>query len=303
VRLVATLPGPLAVLEHEMQLNALLLGWIAARGVDQGAWPGRGREAPLYDVERVPRRRLADLTWPEVEALVAGGCRTAVIPLGATEQHGPHLPLATDTWIADALAERFCARVPEAVQAPALAVGCSREHLDFAGTLDVRAETLAAILSDVVASLARHGFARVFVFSAHGGNVEALRAALPALAAAAAPVEVLAFTDLGAVARATAAASAAEGIDGAASGHHAGEFETSILLAIRPGDVRVSAFAPGLLAPTADAQDLFYPSLRPRAPSGTVGDPTGAAAARAERYLAAWVDLLVDAYQREKKRP
>jgi creatinine amidohydrolase len=303
VRLTATLPGPLAILEHEAQLNALVLRFIAERRLDQVAWPGRGREAPLYGIDRPPRRRrLADLTWPEVEAELARGCRTTVIALGATEQHGPHLPLATDAWIADALAERFCARVEDAIQGPTLALGCSAEHLEFPGTLDLRAETLTAVLADVIRSLGRHGFQRVFVFSAHGGNTGALRAALPALRAAAAPLEVLAFTDLDAVARTAAAASAAFGVGAEASGHHAGEFETSILLALRPGEVRAQAFAPGLAAPTADAQALFYPSLRPRAPSGTVGDPSGAAAARAEPYLTAWVELLVDAYRGEKKR-
>jgi creatinine amidohydrolase len=302
VRLTATLAGPLAILEHEAQLCALVLRFIAERRLDQVEWPGRGREAPLYALDRPPRRRLAELTWPEVEALPARGCRTVVIALGATEQHGPHLPLASDAWIAEALAERLCARLEDAIQGPTLDLGCSAEHLDFPGTLDLRAETLTAVLADVVRSLARHGFERVFLFSAHGGNTAALRAALPALRAAADPLEVLAFTDLDAVARTAAAASAASGIGAEASGHHAGEFETSIVLALRPGDVRARTFAPGLLVPTANAQTLFYPSLRPHAPSGTVGDPSGAAAARAERYLAAWVELLVAAYRGEKKR-
>jgi creatinine amidohydrolase len=305
VRLAATLPGPLAVFEHEALVNELLLRAIAARGIDQVDWPGRGMDAPLYaldhDVPRGPVRRLEDLTWLELERLLATGPHTAVVPLGATEQHGPHLPLATDTWIADALARRLCARFDDAVQCPTLAVGCSREHLDFPGTLDVRDATLEAVLTDLVASLRRHGFARAFVFSAHGGNCAALRAMLPALRAAAAPMRVDAFTDLDGLTRTLHAAGAALGVDAGAAGHHAGEVETSMMLGLRPGAVRSAAIAPGLIAHPDDPQALFYPSLRPNAPSGSVGDASAASAAHAARYLEAWSALLAAAYRGETK--
>jgi len=301
VRLAATLPGPLAILEHEALLDALLLRDIAARHLDQVRWPGRGREAPLYELDRSPvGRRLAELTWHELEALLARGCRTAVVPLGSTEQHGPHLPFATDTWIAAALAERFCARVDDAIQAPAVALGCSAEHMAFAGTLDLDPTTLVAVLRDVLRSLRHHGFERAFVFSAHGGNYTALREALPALRAAAAPMAVLAFTDLAALSAVLHRESAACGVAPEVAGHHAGEIETSILLALRPAAVRTAALAAGLLTAPSDPQALFYPSLREHAASGTVGDPRAADAARGARYLEAWVDVLVDAYRREK---
>jgi creatinine amidohydrolase len=295
VRVPATLRGPLAILEHEAAVNALMLRWIEARGVDQVRWPGRGREAPLYALGT--RRRLAELTWPEVEAAIAAGRRTAVLPLGALEQHGPHLPLATDTWIGDALAEGVCARLEDTLQLPTVALGCSVEHMAFPGTVDLRAETLTAVLADTIRSLAHHGIARVFVFSAHGGNVSPLRDALPALRAAVAPVEVVAQTDLDDVTARLHRVAAAHGIAPGAAGHHAGEVETSILLAIRPGAVRMDMLAAGLVADVPDPQALFYPSLRPHAPDGTVGDPRPADAARGERYLAAWTDALVETYR------
>jgi creatinine amidohydrolase/Fe(II)-dependent formamide hydrolase-like protein len=338
VRLEATLPGPLAILDHEALMNALLLRDVAARGVDQVRWPGRGREDALYELgggaaaptiagePAAPTgaagataaavtargtigpaatggaRALDRMVWPEIERLVAGGATTAVVPLGSTEQHGPHLPLATDTWIAEALAERFCARVPEAIRLPALALGCAPEHLAFPGTLSLRPETLGALLVDLARSLRTHGFARAFVFSAHGGNDAALRAAVPAVRAAAAPMAVIAFTDRAAVTAAVARASAALGVPPGATGLHAGESETSIVLALRPEAVRVEALAPGVTGPVPDPRALFYPSLRPHAPRGTVGDPRPASAARAACYLDAWVALLVEAYRREKKR-
>jgi len=124
---------------------------------------------------------------------------------------------------------------------------------------------------------------------------------LPALAAAAQPMPVFAFTDLPRLGAAFAATAAGLGITPAVAGHHAGELETSILLALRPDAVRAAALAAGHTAPVADLQTLFYPSLRDHAPSGTVGDPRAASVTRADAYLDAWVDVLVDAYRRAKK--
>jgi len=301
VTLPATLPGPLAVLEHEVATTALLLRIVAHRRVDQGRWPARERDAALYALSTPPvRRRLDALTWPEVEALLARGTRTAVIPLGSVEQHGPHLPLATDAWIADALAERLCAAVDDALAVPALAVGCASEHLGFPGTLDLSPATLEGALRDQIRALGRHGVTRAFVFSAHGGNVATLAARLPSLRAACAPVVVDAYTDLDGLTAALHAVAAAHGVDAGAAGHHAGELETSMLLALRPGAVRTHALAAGLVTAGDDPQALFYPDLRANAPDGTVGDPRGADAARGTAYLEAWTSVLVAAYRAAK---
>jgi creatinine amidohydrolase/Fe(II)-dependent formamide hydrolase-like protein len=328
VVLEAALEGPLAIFEHEAMLNAFVLQWMAERKIDNANWPGRGLDLPLYDVDdwvegtlhglsgfavetsrdetrqtmqRPLERRLEHLTWPEVEALVTRGCRTAVLPLGSTEQHGPHLPFATDSWIGDALAERLCARVGDAIRLPTLTVGCSSEHLGFPGTIALRPSTLRALLLDVVDSLRRHRFERLFVFSAHGGNCAPLADALAEIRAAAAPLEVVAFTDLDRLSDLWHRESSGQGISAEASGHHAGEFETSILLAIRAEAVRRGRLERGFVEPTSDPQSLFHPSLRAHAPSGTVGDPTVADARRGERYLDAWVDLLLEAYSGEKR--
>jgi creatinine amidohydrolase len=322
LRLPATLPAPWAIFEHEALLNELMMRHIARAEVDQVRWPGRGSEEPLYELGRAvelgiaihhtppaeparggeplaTERRLEALTWPEIETAIASGLRTAVLALGSTEQHGLHLPFATDSWIGEALAARFCRRVPEALQLPTVTLGCSSEHMAFAGTLDVRGETLAALLADVTTSVRCHGFTCLFIFSAHGGNYDALRGALPALRRAAAPMQVIAFTDLAALTALFHRESAAYGVPPAASGHHAGEFETSIMRALRPERVRLAQLTPGLIAPGADPTTLFYPSLRRVSANGTVGDPRSAAAERAEHYLEAWVDVLVATYRRE----
>jgi creatinine amidohydrolase/Fe(II)-dependent formamide hydrolase-like protein len=312
VTLDATLPGFLAIFEHEAWLGTLVLGAMAHAGIDPAHWPGRGADGPLYEVSAElrtappraarPQAALAALTWPELERALAAGRRLAVLPLGATEQHGPHLPFATDSHIADALADRFCARVPSAVRLPTLAFGASSEHLAFPGTLSLAEDTLAAVLGDLARSLARHGFEEIFCFSAHGGNLPLLRERRTQLEDAAKPARWIAVADHADLNARLFALAEAHGVSAAAAGHHAGELEASVIAALAPGALRRSAIAPGLLDTPADAQSIFYPDLRAHAPSGTVGDPRAASPDRAALYLDAWVDALVAAYEGAKKR-
>jgi len=317
VRWCSSLPGALALFEHEALLNALVLRFVAERGIDQVRWPGRGADRALYGVEellpaddglppaarptppaRVPAVAgvLAHLTWREVDVLLASGCRTAVLPLGSTEQHGPHLPFATDTLIADAVAERVCVALDGVLRLPTLALGCAAEHLAFAGTLSLAAATLEAILRDVGLALARHGFTRLLVFSAHGGNYGVLRTASARVGPSVAPLRLEAFCDFARLTEVLEGVAARFGVGADEAGQHAGEIETSILLLLAPALVRRDELRRGLTGSTLAADEIFYPDLRRHAPDGTVGDPRGADAARAEAYLDAWAGLLVAAW-------
>ena len=313
-RLHAELPGALATFEHEAMLNALVMRFLEERSIDPDDWPGRGKDGPIYEVgrsePRIPALRasghaLEALAWPDVERLFAGAVDTAVLPLGSIEQHGPHLPFATDAWIAESLAERFCARFPEAIRLPVLPFGCAREHLAFPGTLSLEEETLAAVLDDLTGSLATHGVSRLLLLSAHGGNDVALAAILPKLRekhGEKREIEVIVAPGPGVLLPLLQAEGERHGVAASAGGLHAGEIEASILLALAPESVRAERFAAGVVDPALAPGDLFYPSLRANAADGTVGDPRGAEAARAERYLEVWVDAIGEAYLREKKR-
>ncbi len=317
VRLEADLPGPLAVFEHEALMNELVLRYMSERRIDPRHWPGKEADGPLYSYgaavasssvaggtattgQSQPGRRLEELTWPELDSFLAKGGRTAVLPLGSIEQHGAHLPFATDAWIAGELARRLCARLPESIELPVLPFGCASEHLGFPGTLSLDEDTFASVLANVATSVARHGFDRLFVFSAHGGNRRALEQAIPKMRAAAAGLRILAAPGLGAAMELFHEASARHDVAPDASGHHAGEFETSIMLRVAPHSVRTEQFAPGLNAGSRDLDELFYPDLRVNAPTGTVGDPRGAAGSRADAYLEAWIESLLAIYRREE---
>ena len=150
----------------------------------------------MNDAERPRELRIERLTSVEIAEAVAAGARTAILPLGAIEQHGPHLPLSVDSDHADALAFRIAQELGDALVLPTVRVGYSPHHLGFAGTLSVRSSTLEAICLDYCSSLAAHGFTRVVLFSGHIGNYPVMREFEPRLTAALAPsLQVIVYRD------------------------------------------------------------------------------------------------------------
>src|SRR2546423_1321269 len=172
------------------------------------------------------------LSWPEVKSEIEAGRDTVVIAFGATEQHGPHLPLATDALLGDHMARLVADRL-DAFVAPTVRVGCSEHHLEFPGTLSVSEETFHAVVADLVRSLARGGFRRVVLVPTHGGNFGPLARALEKLG----PVEgleVSALTDLSALFAIAQLGADEHGVPLTEGGLHAGEWETSMLMSIHP---------------------------------------------------------------------
>lgn len=239
---------------------------------------------------------LEELTWPEVAAAVAAGATTLILPLGATEQHGPHLPLGTDTFRAAALAERLAALLSGALVAPALPVGCSDEHAGFPGLLGLDTATLAAVICELARRAAAWGVRRLIVLSAHGGNGQALALAGERLRAEQPALELWLPDELGAPLDGRLALAAAAGVTPAAFGIHAGEGETSELLHLRPDLVRRELAAPGYAGDMAAIlPTLMAVGLRPVTPNGVLGDPTAADAARGAGYLQAAAEGLAAA--------
>jgi creatinine amidohydrolase len=207
--------------------------------------------------------RLAALAWPDVGA-VAGESILAV-PVGSTEQHGPHLPLGTDSDVAVALADRLAAARPEVLVAPALPYGSAGEHTAFPGTLSIGAAALELVVVELVRSA--DAFAGVVLVSGHGGNAEALAAAVGTLQAEGRKV-------LGWSPRIPAGDA------------HAGRTETSLLLALAPELVRLEAAEPGDVRPLAAViSELRRSGVAAVSPNGVLGDPTGATAEEGERLL------------------
>jgi mycofactocin system creatininase family protein len=220
---------------------------------------------------------LGDATWPEIEATGRG--HVLALPLGSLEQHGPHLPLDTDTRIAVELAGRLAATRPGVAVGPALGYGASGEHAGFPGTLVVRHEVLAELVVELVRS-ARTSFAGVVVISAHGGNAEGL-----ARAEARCRAEGDAVLVWSAVTRGGDA--------------HAGRTETSLMLAIDERSVRSELAERGCTEPLATIMPrLRAEGVRPVSSNGVLGNPEGASAAEGRTLLDEMARTLSDAVAR-----
>lgn len=123
--------------------------------------------------------RIAEMTWVDIKEKIDNGYKTVVFGVGATEQHGPSLPLETDALQAEEFANIIAVKLENALQAPTIPVGYSEYHLHFAGTISLRKSTLSAIVEDYIDSLARHGFQNVIIFISHGGNEDSIKDVLP----------------------------------------------------------------------------------------------------------------------------
>ena len=214
---------------------------------------------------------LGAISWTDVNAPVV------LVPVGSCEQHGPHLPLHTDTTIATELARALCGHRSDCVVAPPIAVSASGEHAGFPGTLSIG----TTVMTDVVVELARSAdwAAGVVFVNGHGGNVEAMRRAAEVFDRERRRVLIW-WPSL------------------PRADPHAGRTETSLMLALAPGEVRPDRSRPGPVPPVAE---MVRRGIRALSPNGVLGDPSGADATEgAELFdqlveqlrtsVAAWVD-------------
>jgi creatinine amidohydrolase len=211
--------------------------------------------------------------WPDVDAAT----ETLLVPLGSTEQHGPHLPFDTDSRIAVAVAVAAADRVDHVVVAPCVDYGSSGEHQAFAGTLSIGTEALTMVLVELGRS-ALPPFARLVFVNGHGGNAPAIHAAVELLVSEGRPVAAW-QPDLGAVEPRDA---------------HAGHTETSLLLALAPDLVQFDRAEVGNTQPLAElASRLTADGVAVVAPNGILGDPRAASADHGRRLFVHLVDSLV----------
>jgi creatinine amidohydrolase len=236
---------------------------------------------------------LDKLTWPEVKAAIDGGRDTVVMALGATEQHGLHMPLATDALLGDHMAQLLAERI-DAFVAPTLRVGCSEHHVGFAGTMSISEQTMHAVVADVVRSLLSGGFRRIVLLPSHGGNFAPLAAALEQLDADE-RAHVVAVTDLSVLFQIAQLGEREHGVPLADGGLHAGEWETSLLLALHPELVKMERAEAGF---TGDLQQavasMFSGGVASISANGAIGDPTSASREHGERYWSAVEQIVVE---------
>lgn len=229
----------------------------------------------------------AKLTGPEIRAVTARGDALAVLPIGSLEQHGPHLPVITDTASVSAAAIRAAWLVADEMPVlvlPGLWTGMSEHHLPFGGTISLNFNELRGVLSGVVRSLRAIGFARLLIVNGHGGNIDPLSVAARELAHEYG-LPVIACTPWFLTRQRVA-----EIAETKETPAHACEGETSVMLAIAPELVRSEKFEEAVRqrpdpVPSYEGFSRFW-SFSERAPvTGVRGDPRSATAEKGERFL------------------
>ena len=250
----------------------------------------------------LPARNWMDMTWQDVAGADTGRW-IAVLPLAAVEQHGPHLPLGVDTYIGEGYLERVGKILPDDLPVtflPLQQIGVSAEHLSYPGTLTISATTAIAIWTEIGESLMRAGVRKLVLITSHGGNVATmeivardLRARLNMLAV------VVGWHRFG----------YPEGTFGGEEkrhGIHAGDVETSLMLAAKPGTVRMDKAENAVPVTIAMSREFkWLGAYRPAGfawmtqdlhPSGSLGDATLATPGKGDVSLdhgaKAFVELL-----------
>ena len=250
----------------------------------------------------LPKRDWMEMTWADIAAAGEAVRRwIAVLPLAAVEQHGPHLPLGVDAYIAEAYLARVRKILPEALPVtflPVQRVGVSAEHLGYPGTLTLSAATAIKAWTEIGESLARAGLRKLLLVTSHGGNVAAMELAARDLR-----------TRLGMLA-VTVGWHRFGYPEGTFSGEerrhgiHGGDIETSLMLAAMPDAVRTERAAQATPATVAMAHEFkWLGAYRPAGfawmtqdlnATGAVGDATQASAAKGDAALAHGAQAFVE---------
>lgn len=257
---------------------------------------------------------MGEMTWLEYRDRLARPGQVVLLPVGALEQHGPHLPLHTDTLIPTELCARI-ARLIDGIVAPALAYGCRSQPKSgggnhFPGTTSLDATSFMAMLRDVLRELARHGARRVAIMDGHMENeaflAEAIDLALRDLAAhGVRDMTVIKFGYWDFITPATERALFPDGLASWAL-EHAAVMETSVLLHLRPEQVRAELIpdhAPAVFPP----YDVYPTDTRPIPPDGALSSAAGATAEKGRVFVAQIVPdiaaMLAHAFDRPQQEP
>jgi creatinine amidohydrolase/Fe(II)-dependent formamide hydrolase-like protein len=254
------------------------------------------RDPDASDAPRLGKRRhiLGELTWLEARERFKE-VDVALLPVGALEQHGPHLPLDTDAFDAQYLAQQVAAacRDPKPLVLPLVPYGVSYHHEDFPGTLSVSNDALGRYVYDIGMSAARSGVTKLVIVNGHGGNTPTLQFAAQMINRDA---HIFTCVDTGETSEPDV-----QSIAETSNDVHAGEIETSTTIAVRPElvDMRlarrfVRRFSSAYLEFSGKRSVEWYARTRKLSRDGVLGDPTKASAEKGRRMWDIMIRNLVE---------
>ena len=239
---------------------------------------------------------LDSLTSPEVKSLCLSIDVDVILPLGAIEQHGPHLPLNVDVLIAEKVADLVASELVrhglKIVVAPTFVYGDSSHHLGFAGTMSLHNESLVSSLRDLCHSILKSGFRRIYLLTGHAGNCDAMNQIENEFGKS----QIIAVADWPSIrGKLHNAATEKLSLLPEVVGTHAGHFETSIMMLISPDKVRQNLIEVGVIGNPADiGAKLRSLGMQRVSENGVIGDPRSSSASAGKIYLDTLVDLHVE---------
>jgi len=252
-----------------------------------------------------PHRFLPYLSWTEIDALPDKANTVIVLPVGAIEQHGPHLPCSVDSVIASGVLGRALEKLPAEVRAFGLApitYGKSDEHLHFPGTMTLTGPTLLAMVQEIGESVYRAGFRKLLLANGHGGQPQVLEMAARELRLRHGDYVIVPFH----VSRLPNASGKYVSEQEKKLAMHAGHSETALMMALAPETVHMERAVANFPPPfpskllSADGRPACAWTARDFGPSGVIGDPLAATPEQGEEILetlsASWVQAITDLY-------
>ena len=238
--------------------------------------------------------KMEEMNAKDIQSAIEEGYNSVVIAVGSIEQHGPHLPIITDSAIGEAVAFGVAKKLGNFLVGPTIRLGCSDHHLAFKGTISMSKTTLQAVMIDYVNCLVKHGFENIIFLPSHGGNFNAVQEAIIQLQDKYPDCNISGYTDLYEYVEIIQSISAKKGISPEDSGAHAGENETSIMLALKENLVKKERFQKGYIGKFGKEQGetVFKEGVIALSKIGVLGDPCQASKESGEYYLEEFTDFI-----------
>jgi len=241
---------------------------------------------------------MEEMTWPEVKAALEAGTNTVILQTASVEQHGPHLPLLTDTLIGGHVAQMIARKLGNTLVAPVVRPGLSVHHMKFPGSFTTTPETFRTVIEEACTSLATHGFKNLIIMSSHGGNFTFVDGIGPylqdSLTRKGYDVRVIPHVNLLRYSRIQQNFLGEKfDVPLEEAGFHADVIETACMLVIRPDLVRMGKAEPGFIGDNKPLLDkIFVEGIQSVTANGIVGDPRRATREMGEALLEHLTDVL-----------
>ncbi len=227
---------------------------------------------------------MEEMSWKEIKEAMENGKDTVVLMMGSFEQHGPHMPMRTDTYISDELGKRICNRLDYAIMGPTLSVGVSTHHMDFPGTVSLSNDLFMETVEEHCKAFDEHGFDFIALVPFHGGNFAPAKAAASEITEKMNNAKIILVADLEKNMKIMIDSFKEAGIDYEEKGVHAGATETSVMMAIDEELVDKDRLEKGY-EEEVDSSSLFTKGLRHFTENGVLGDARKASKEAGELIL------------------